>query len=131
MRYLVFFSLWLGFAQAWASPCEAIDRRLSTSQKNVWAPAIAKQLGASSVSVLQSFSKGDWRIIYVDSPISDPPFLFFHGDPRTTHYVDAWAGGATKDEEAEIRSWVNQQVPGIPTELAACFAWHVTKGRDK
>jgi hypothetical protein len=40
-------------------------------------------------------------------------------------------GAATKFEEASIRNWAEKNAPGIPKRLARCFAWYVTKDRNR
>lgn len=112
------------------TPCDGVDRSLSTAQKAQWAPAIAGQLGVAKVDVLQSFAIGEWRIVYVNTYQTDEAFLFYPKDPATSRYVTLWAGAAMQDEEAEIRAWALKDAPGIPARLAQCFAWHVTKHRD-
>ena len=114
----------------WASPCDGINRYISDETKAAVAPALAKQLNASKVEVLQSFRLGNWSIIYVDSHEADGAFLFFADDPLTNHYVTLWSGAASKTEEKKIRNWVLKNAPKIPRQLASCFAWKVTKNRD-
>jgi len=109
-----------------ASACNGVDRALPNESKARMAGAIAAQLHAPAVEVLQSFRMGAWRIIYVDSPISDPPFLFFSGDPTSSRYVTLWSGAAEEDEAPAIYDWTLKNAPGIPQGLARCFAWHVT-----
>jgi hypothetical protein len=109
------------------APCSGVDRGLTNARKSVLAPALARQLHVSTVDVLQSFAEFDWSIIYVETQESDPPFLFFSGDPLSSHYVTLWAGAAMEDEEQEIRTWTIKNAPGIPPGLASCFAWHVTR----
>jgi hypothetical protein len=60
---------------------------------------------------------------------SDYQFLFFSGDPLSSHSVTAWGGAAAENEEQEIKDWTIKNAPGIPDHLASCFAWHVTKDR--
>ena len=112
---------------AGASPCDGMRPTLSPADKAALAPALAKQLAARRVDVLDELRSGDWQIIYVDSHVADEAFLFYHGDPHTAHYITLWSGGAAPDEEASIRDWTTAHVPGIPTALTQCFAWHVTK----
>lgn len=128
-RWLVV-NAWLIAGAVNASPCTGVDRTLTGTQKYAWAPVIAKQLHVANVDVMQVFRDGDWRVIYVDTHVSDNGFLFYRNDPLHSTYINAWAGWATKDEEASIGQWVQQNVPGIPTHLAKCFAWHVTQDRD-
>ena len=114
----------------WGSACDGINRDLTSHRKTALAPEVAKQLKIKSVEVLQSFRFGTWQIIYVETPDSDPPFLFYPGDPLQTRYVTMWSGSARTDEEQEIKAWTLKHAPGIPRKLASCFAWHVTKSGD-
>ena len=113
------------------SPCAGVDRGLSYARKSVLAPALAKQLHVSAVDVLQSFTASGWSIIYVDTHESDEFFLFFSGDPVTSPSVTGWGGAASDGEEKEIKDWTLKNAPGIPERLARCFAWHVTRDRDR
>ena len=79
---------------------------------------------------MESFKFGSWQIINVNSPDSDAPYLFYSGDPLKTRYVTMWSGAARMDEEQEIKAWTLRNAPGIPSALASCFAWHVTKAPD-
>lgn len=56
--------------------------------------------------------------------------MFYSGDPLKNKNVSLWSGAARIDEEQDIYEWVIKNVPGIPSQLAKCFAWHVTKNRD-
>jgi hypothetical protein len=130
MRSLLLIGLLLGAGVAVASPCDSVKRDLSESQRAEWAAVIAKQLDVPKVTVLQSFRSNAWTIVYVTTPNSDPPFLFFDRAPGKAHFVTLWSGGAQANEEASIHAWVIENAPGIPPDLAACFAWHVAKARD-
>lgn len=35
-----------------------------------------------------------------------------------------------RSERKGMEAWVLKSAPGIPGELAACFAWYVTLGQD-
>jgi hypothetical protein len=121
----------LGASSGWAaSPCDGVIRSLSNERKTALAPAIAKQLNASNVDVLQSFQSGGWSIIYVDTHQADEAFLFYSHDPLTNRYITLWSGAAARYEEQDVKSWTIKNAPGIPPKLASCFAWHVTKDRD-
>jgi hypothetical protein len=82
------------------------------------------------VDVLQSFQLGRWRILYVDTHQSDEAFLFYSSDPLTSPQVTSWSGAAQVGEERQIKDWTFKNARGIPSKLAGCFAWYVTKGRD-
>ena len=113
------------------NPCDGVDRDLSDARRAQLAPAIAEQQGLKSVEILQSFSTKGWNIIYVNTHVSDEPFLFYSDNPATSLPVTVWSGAATIMETDEVESWVLKHAPGIPSKLASCFAWHVTLNRDK
>jgi hypothetical protein len=113
------------------TPCDGIDRSLTAEQRSTWAPELAKQEKVPKVTVLQSFHLDDWRIIYVDTHQSDETFMFYAQDPLKSHFITEWSGAAMIDEEEDMKSWTLENAPGIPLKLASCFAWHVTKDRDK
>ena len=73
----------------------------------------------------------EWSIIYVDTHESDEAYVFYAHDPLRSRYVTLWSGAARMDEEQEIKVWTIKNAPGIPQKLAGCFAWHVTKNRDR
>jgi hypothetical protein len=111
-----------------ATPCTGVDRSVTNQQKSAVAPQIAKQLGAKTVDVLQSFRAGGWSIFYVDTHQSDEAYVFYAKDPQHSRYITLWSGAARLDEGEEIKEWTLKNAPGIPGNLANCFAWHVTTG---
>ena len=114
-----------------SSPCDGVDRSLTESRKAELASAIAKQEKLKTVDVFQSFKIEGWFIIYVNTYISDEPYLFYSSNPVTDKRpVTAWSGAATIFETTDIERWVLQNAPGIPPRLASCFAWHVTLNRE-
>lgn len=120
----------------WAlSPCDSINRSISESEKVRLAPILAKQLkrhlDVTKVSVLQAFKYGTWQIYYVEPQDWDAVYLFFSNDPEKIEYLNLWGGVARPEEEADVLSWTNKKVPGIPSTLAKCFAYHVTQESGK
>ena len=114
-----------------AAPCDKVSRELTSSQKSEWSSSIATQLGMKSVSVRQAFAFQDWKIVYVTTPNTDPAFLFYRGNPAETKFTTMWSGAVRTNEEDGILSWTTSHAHGIPSTLAKCFAWHVTKARDQ
>jgi hypothetical protein len=113
-----------------STPCNGVDRSLSESRKKKLASAISKQEGVNRVDVFQSFKDDGWTIVYVNTYVSDEPYLFYSSDPITAKRpVTAWSGAAFVFETSEIKDWVLKNAPGIPDRLASCFAWHVTLNR--
>ena len=109
--------------------CSGVDRTLSKQRVKAIGPAIAKQLDAKRIEILQSLQFGGWSILYVDTHKSDEAYVFYSGDPTRSKLVTLWSGAARVDEEEEIRAWTLENARGIPKTLASCFAWQVTKGR--
>lgn len=128
LSVLLLLSLFAGHVHA--STCSGIDRALSDERKAQLAPVVARQLHIASGTILQSFRYRGWSILYVDTQVSDESFLFYRADPLRSTYLTLWAGGAMRSEGPQIRRWVLKNAPGIPSRLASCFAWHVTKDRD-
>jgi hypothetical protein len=131
MRTLLTLLLLAACSHASATSCDAVSRTLTNAQRVAWAPVLAKQLSVSSVSVSHTFALAGWHIVYVETPNTDSPFLFFHGDPLRTHFVTLWAGAARSQEESSVKAWVIKNASGIPAPLATCFAWYVTKARNR
>jgi hypothetical protein len=114
-------------SSAWAaSTCTGVNRNLSDKRKVVLAPAIARQLKAGHVNVLQSLQSGGWSIFYVETHETDNVYVFYSHDPLTSRYVTLWGGMADSDEGPTVKAWIFKHAPGIPRNLASCFAWHVT-----
>jgi hypothetical protein len=130
MRFVTVYLLVMLSSFAFAAPCSEVDRHLKNTARSTLITAIAKQLDVGTVDVLQSYRVNPWTIIYVDTHQADRVFLFFNGNPLTTHFITQWSGAAAYGEEQNINDWVLQNAPGIPARLAQCFAWHVTKDRD-
>lgn len=114
---------------AWvkANPCRQVHRKLTAKQRALLETAIAKQQKQEKVSVFATFRSGGWSIVFSDAGNSDSPYFFYSSNPATgAKPITVWAGGATIFETTEIADWVKQNAPGIPKQLADCFAWHVT-----
>ncbi len=69
----------------------------------------------------------DWNVVWVQPRLADHSYLFFASDPGKSEPVGSWGGVAAPFEEREMNIWVTQNIPGVPSELAACFAWFVSK----
>lgn len=100
------------------------------TEKHKSAP-LSEQLREPVVDVLHSFRVGTWSILHVATHQSDDAFFFFDKDPSSARYVALWGGAAAKAEEHSIEKWALKNAPGIPGQLARCFAWYVTSGRDQ
>jgi hypothetical protein len=121
---------WILASSALGAPCSYVDHSLNKKTKLALAPAIATQLDVEKVDVLQSYRLGGWSIIYVDAHKGDEVFLFYAKNPLTDKYITMWSGAATRDEEKAIKDWTLKNAPGIPNQLASCFAWQVTVARN-
>lgn len=120
----------LARATAAEASCVGVRQGMSAEQRAQWGQSINRQLGGRLVAIKQAYSQADWVIVFVDAKDADPPFLFFHGSPAQSHYLAMWSGAAMRSEEDSMKAWVLKHAHGIPLQLAACFAWHVTQGQD-
>ncbi len=124
------------YVAAFANPCDGVSRTISEKDKQRFAPEIARQLRAQnsevvSVRVLQYFAYKEWRVIYVDTQVSDEVFLIFHGSPLTGRYLDTLSGAYAMDEEkSAYGQLINGKSRGIPPKLARCIAWHIAKNGE-
>ena len=109
--------------------CINVHEGVTEAQKKAWDTSINRQLNGRLVRINEAFSLADWVVVFVDAREADPPFLFFLGDPAKTHFVTMWSGAAMRSEQKAMKGWVLKNAPGIPNDLAACFAWHVTLGQ--
>ncbi|PRC92746.1 hypothetical protein [Solimicrobium silvestre] len=126
----------LATASAIASPCDGINRSINLQNKRFFAETITKQLKAqipdvASVQILQYFAYKDWSVVYVNTQVSDEVFLIYHDSPLKGKYLDSLAGAYAANEEQSVYDHlINGDSKGIPTKLAKCIAWHITKDRD-
>jgi len=120
----------LALPLAAAPPCEGVDRKLTEAERNDLAPVFAKEIGVKKTEVQNVFRIGTWSIFGVETYETDEWFLFYSDNPKKNHRVTDWGGAATRFEEEEIRAWVKENAPGIPSKLAGCFAWWVTQARE-
>lgn len=111
-----------------ASPCQGVNQTPGENIKNKadLERSIAKQLKLPKVSVNRSFVYGRWSIFYVETHKTDPAYLFYSENPLTNTYVYRLGGELEIIGEQKIRDQVLKNAPGIPPELANCFAWYVT-----
>jgi hypothetical protein len=129
--FIIAISCLLSTLTAWAkSPCDGIDRRLNLSEIPKLRIEVGHQLNVDNVEILQSFKSLSWTILYAASDEADPVFLFYSDNPVNHHLITLWSGGAKPDEEQAISSWLQENAKDIPSNLAQCFVWHVTKDRD-
>jgi hypothetical protein len=117
---------------AHAEPCTGVVRTINESKKLSIANVMAKKLKTKSADIFEYMQVGAWRIIWVDTHDSEPGVFFFHGNPINTKYITVFGGAAIYGEENEVIKWAKTNAPGIPTNLAACFAWRVSpEGREQ
>jgi len=113
------------------NPCESIDQDLNDHRKSDLETAILKQENVEKLLVRKVFRLKGWSIVYVATFVSDDAYLFYSGAPIfANHAINKWGGGASLLDAPDIEKWVVENVPGIPPQLASCFAAHVSFNRD-
>ena len=141
MKSSIVFACCLVAANAFAAPCDGVNKEVSESQRAAYAPAIEvhlnKQLGPNIQKVIKTepgdvlsvMQFGKWHIVKVNGHITTEPFLFYRDSPlESSGYVSIWANTVEADDGDEVLQWEALKVRGIPKELAGCFAWQVTQG---
>ncbi|REG22399.1 hypothetical protein [Roseateles depolymerans] len=130
----IFLAFWLWFhalsAMAAKSPCDDVDRSLSAVDARRLSLSVSTQLAMDGSDVQESFQFRGWWILYTETHQSDEVYLFYKNDPSASRYVGLWSGIARPEETLQIEKWTKKNVIGIPSVLAKCFAWHMTKHKN-
>lgn len=114
-----------------ADPCENVVHELSAPERSALEAGLSRSLSLPAVQVYARLKLGDWSVIYSDISPGDPTYGFFQADPLSGGVpVEYWSGGAPFYEVGDIFDWTTANVPGVPKELAECFAWYVTMGPE-
>jgi hypothetical protein len=104
-------------------PCDTTTTTLSEKQTTYLSVMLESQLKAKYATVLNSYRVGDWYLLYVDTFVADPAYLFYSADPLEHRYVAIWSGAAKETEQPELVAWARKNAPGIPEDLAKCFGY--------
>ena len=127
MKKIVFSLIFLFYsAISHSETCAGVVRKINESDKASIANMMAKTLKSKSAEIIEYMQVGTWRVIWVDTPDSEPGVFFFPEDPLKTKYVTVFGGAAVYGEEKEVIAWATKNANGIPSNLAACFAWRVS-----
>ncbi|MCB1607347.1 MAG: hypothetical protein KDI71_10270 [Xanthomonadales bacterium] len=114
-----------------ADPCRNVDVLVSKEEERELENALSESFSLASVDVFSTFQFGSWFVIYSDISPGDPTYGFFPSDPRQGgEPIKFWAGGDAFYAVGDIAEWTIANVPGVPEELAECFAWSLTMGSE-
>ncbi|MBV8977258.1 MAG: hypothetical protein JO261_08555 [Alphaproteobacteria bacterium] len=72
---------------------------------------------------LRSFLYDGWEISEIALSGGSRAFVFLSPDKT----VAVWRGAWTLDEISQAKEWTVENAPGIPNQLARCFAVQVTR----
>jgi hypothetical protein len=110
-----------------ATPCTGVDRRLTARQQAQLETAIEKQQKLEKITVFALFRSDGWSVVFSNASVGDSPYFFYSKNPiKDAQPLAIWSGAATIFETSEVAEWAKKNAPGIPEQLANCFAWHVT-----
>jgi len=109
-----------------ATPCDWVDRPHPYKQSPALNAELARQAGFKKVRVGESMHYRGWHIIQIVPDTAESEWLFYSRDPMGTHPITSWSGAVAPFEEISIQKWLLKNTPGIPLQLARCFAWRVT-----
>ena len=125
MRPLGEFGMLMSLAAtpAIAAPCPNVRHSRASSDSSTLG-ILSAQVGRP-VQLAGSYEQGRWRIYDVTAD-GDHGYVFFNGPPRATPKAYVWAGSGLSGETADILKEVRRHAPGIPLDLARCFARRVT-----
>ncbi|GLQ55462.1 hypothetical protein [Devosia nitrariae] len=104
--------------------CESIEQTLTDElAQDYAAPAAAVfegEVTPEEVEVMTVLRSGTWSVAYVQTPVSDPGYMFFEEVEGEMQFQDVWGGMASASERPEITAWAEDL--GAPADLATCFA---------
>ena len=104
-------------AQA-SSVCEGVERSANGARA-------ALSLHDGKARALRSFAYDGWEIAEVSLSNGAHAFVFLSPEKP----VAVWRGAWPLDEVSQSKEWTVENAPGIPNQLARCFAWHVARDR--
>jgi hypothetical protein len=106
-----------------SAPCEGVER-------GEGAPSLSARVGAQlrdpKAKALRTFAYHGWEIVEVALGNSPNAFVFYSADPLSSDAVAVWRSGADLDGVSQAKEWTVESAPGIPNQLARCFAVRVT-----
>ena len=110
-----------------APPCPGVTIAKSAASPTE-AAAVGKQISGGALPIDGKLSVGSWSVFHVKPKTADALWLFFKGDPARTQRIYLSPGLGQPSEYQDIKMEVEQNAPGIPPALSACFAHLVTGG---
>lgn len=121
------------------NPCEGVDQTLSEAEKADLNTTVFQQVkednkNIGTVIIFESMKMGNWRILKAGNYVGDGSFLtylFYPNDPKQNHYISVWSSETEMNEEKKIQHWAEDNNPGIPPELAKCFASKAIKADSR
>jgi hypothetical protein len=117
----------LAASEAHASaPCEGVERGRAVPPLSAH---VAAQLSDPKAKALRTFSFDGWEIVEVMLGNARKAFVFYSSDPLRSDTVAIWRGDTDLDGVSQAREWTTENAPGIPNQLARCFAVRVTAVR--
>jgi len=102
-------------AQA-SAPCEGVVRDRDSARALL-------ALHDAKAHIVRSFSYDGWEIAQITLSNGTPVFMFL----SPGKLVAQWRGAWTLDEVSQAKEWTVESAPGIPNQLARCFAVRVTR----
>ena len=109
-----------------SAPCEGVARGRGEEALSI---RIDAQLHDPKARALQTFAYDDWKIVQVALGNSAEVFVFYSADPLSSDTVAVWREAKDLDGVSQAKEWTVENAPGIPNQLARCFAVHVTAVR--
>jgi hypothetical protein len=109
-----------------SAPCEGVARGESTPSLSA---RVAAQIHDPKAKALRTFAYDGWEIVEVVLGDAQNAFVFYSADPLSSDTVAVWRGVKDLDGVSQAKEWTVESAPGIPNQLARCFAVRVTAGR--
>ncbi len=109
-----------------SAPCEGVERGEGAPSLSA---RVAAQLHDPKARALRTFTYDGWEIVEVAFGDAQNAFVFYSADPLSSDTVAVWRGAKDLDGVSQAKEWTVESAPGIPNQLARCFAVRVTAAR--
>jgi len=109
-----------------SAPCEGVARGEGAPSLST---RVATQLHDPKAKAFRTFAYDGWEIVEVALGDAQNAFVFYSADPLSSDTVAVWRGAKDLDGVSQAKEWTVESAPGIPNQLARCFAVHVTAVR--
>lgn len=104
--------------------CAGVDMQLTPARSSEYAGLVAavveEGVRPEEVDTSLFMGSGDWSVVLVSTPVSDPGYFFFEESDGRKQFRDVWGGVIERADVPGVIEWASALGP--PGDLVECFA---------